>query len=121
MAELTVKGLENEVGVELLKDFIKESIEVGEVVDSQLEDGWQWTDLWAIMGEAKDLTFVWKKWDEIKKQFSDLTKDEIKALAEVIVAELGFTNENIVKLASCIIEFAEATYNLVLAFKSIKK
>ena len=121
MEELNVKGLENEYGVELLQKFIKESIEVGQLVDEQLEDGWQWTDLWSILGEAKDLTFVWKQWSEIKNQFNDLTKSEIIELAKTVVAELGLTDEKILNLINHIIEFAEATYNIVLAFKDLKK
>lgn len=120
MAELNVKGLENEYGVELLKKFFEESIELGKVVDEQLEDGWQWTDLWKIVGEAKDLTFVWKQWSEVKEQFEDLTKSEIIELSNTVVAELGLTNENVLSLITNIIEFAEATYNLVLSFKQLK-
>lgn len=117
---LNVKGLENEYGVELLQKFIKESVELGKVVDNQLEDGWQWMDLWKIVGEAKDLTFVYKQWGDIKNQFNDLTKEEIVELSKTVIGELGLTDEKILVLVDSIIEFAESTYNLVLAFKGLK-
>ena len=121
MGDLNVKGQENQYGIDLLRKFIGESIELGITIDKQLEDGWQFTDLWAIVGEAKDLSFIWKQWTDIKNEFNDLTKEEIVELVNSVVGELGIDDEKIVKLVSDIINFAEATYNLVLSFKSLKK
>lgn len=110
-----------EIGVELLKKFIKESIDLGKVIQERLKDGWQWTDLLPILVEAKDLSFVVKNWNEIREEFQDLTEDEIVELVKSTVGELGVSDEEILDLVDCIIEFASSMYHLVLAFKAIKK
>ena len=118
--EITGKS-ENQYGVELLKKFIKESIELGRVIEDRLKDGWQWQDLLPILVEAKDLSFVIKNWNEIREEFQDLTEEEIVELVKSTVGELGVSDEEILELIDCIIDFAQSTYHLVLAFKALKK
>lgn len=112
---------ETKVGIELLKKLVKELVQLGKVTNEELKDGYQWTDLWSIFGEAKDLTFVFTNWKEIKSQFDDLDQQEIKDLVDSLVGELDIKEEEIVDLIEKSVDFAESGYELFLAIKALKK
>lgn len=110
-----------EVGIDLLKKLIKEVVELGDVVNEQLKDGWQVTDLWPIFMEGKDLSFVMTNWSEVRLEFNDLTTAEIKKLTEELVNVLDIKQENILNLIEASIDFAESGYILFSAIKGLKK
>jgi len=112
---------EEKVGIDLLKRLVKEVVELGKVANEKLKDGYQWTDLLAIGMEGKDLTFAFTNWAEIKEQFDDLSTEEIKALVDELVLEMGFTDEEVLDLIESTVTFAEAGYNLFKAIKALKK
>lgn len=112
---------EKKVGIELLKRFIKEAVELGLTTNEQLKDGFQWTDMWKIVGEGKDLTFVFSNWEAIKVEFLDLDEDEIANLVKEAVGDLGITKEEVVEFIDQLMEFAAASFELFQAFKKLKK
>lgn len=112
---------EEKKGIELLQKLVKEVVELGKVADTKLDDGFQYSDLFAIAMEGKDLAFVFSNWVEVREQFDDLSVAEIKELVNNLVTELGFTDEEILELIEKSVEFAEAGYNLFVAIKAMKK
>ena len=73
---------EEKVGIDLLKRLVKELVELGKITDTKLEDGFQYSDLFAIAMEGKDLAFVFSNWVEVRQQFDDLAIAEIKELTD---------------------------------------
>lgn len=106
--------------ITLLTKVIKESVELGKVVNDKLGDGYQWTDLIPISLEAKDLIFIFNQWAEIKEEVKDLDNDEIKQLIEELVADLGITKAEVVALIEAIVAWGDATYEVIVAFKAMK-
>lgn len=112
---------EEVVGIELLKKFVKESIELGMEVNEQLKDGWQWKDAFSILAEGKDLTFVVTKWQSIVDEFQNLDEDEIIELVKQAVGDLGLTDEDLLEVVDQLIDFGQSAYHLFLAIKGLKK
>ena len=109
------------VGIDMLKKFIKESVEVYRVVCKQLEDGYQWTDVLPIVWEAKDLSFMVSNWENFSKELKDLSFEEFDALINSIIEEIGGTTEEIKELIMNASEFIEASYKMYLSVKKISK
>jgi hypothetical protein len=109
--------VQDKVGIELLKKFLAEAVEFFLVVKDKMKDGYQWTDLWAIVMQGRDLTFVFSNWEEISNELGELDDEEIMELTKQAVGDLGLTDEELVTLVGDIAEFANAGYNV---FKSIK-
>lgn len=110
---------EEVVGVEKLKKFVKEAVETGVVIQEALKDGFQITDLWSIVMEGKDLSFLVTDWSNIKKEFNDLTIEEAKELVDALVSDLKITEKEVLDVIKNSIEFSEAGYNLFLSIKAL--
>lgn len=113
--------MEGKVGIELLKKLVKNAVELGTTVNEKLKDGFQYSDLWAIGMEGKDLSFVFTNWASVKQEFDDLSTSEIKNLVDELVTDLGLTDDDVLNLIEQSVDFAEAGYNLFTAIKGMKK
>jgi len=112
---------EKVVGIELLKKLVKELYQFGTTVNEKLKDGFQYTDLWSIGLEGKDLSFVFTNWPEVKAEFNNLSTTEIKELVDELVLNLNLADDQVLNLIEQSVDFAEAGYNLFLAIKDMKK
>lgn len=110
---------EEVVGIEKLKKFVKEAVETGKVINEALKDGFQVTDLWSIIMEGKDLSFVVTDWSTIKKEFNDLTIEEAKELVDALVIDLNITEKEVLDVIKNSIDFAEAGYALFVSIKAL--
>ena len=107
-------------GINLLEKTINEGVDVFQVAQEKLKDGYQWTDAVAIAMEAKDLWFITTDWSEIKAQFKDLDSEEIEQLVLKLVKELGIANEKALNLIQKSINFLSSGYELAVAIKELK-
>lgn len=107
------------VGIELLKKLVKEFVDLGKVVVEQAKDGFTTSDLWPILMEGRDLTFVFSNWSDIRVEFNDLTKEETKELVDGLVVDLALETGVVLEVIEASIDFAEAGYLLFLAVKAL--
>lgn len=110
---------EEVVGIEKLKKFVKETVETGKVINEALKDGFQVTDLWSIIMEGKDLSFVVTDWSSIKKEFNDLTVEECKELVSALVTDLNIMEQEVINVINNSVDFAEAGYALFVSIKAL--
>lgn len=108
------------VGTELLEKVIKEGIEVYKVAKDKLADGFQWQkDVFPIVWEVKDLSFIVTNWEKLADEGSDLSFEEFECLIQKLIEDLGGASDEVEELILNATDFIKISYKTYLSIKKI--
>lgn len=108
-------------GIENLKLVFKFVFDVAKSADSQLADGFQWTDVPALAYAGRGVVEVIKKRKDAGAELADLDEDEREVLLAWAVENFELADDEAEKLVEDVFTLVDKFVDVVNDIKDLKK